>query len=105
MKAIIKTIRQVIFFSIIVVASVSQLHAETDVKALIEKASSARQQASKLGFEWTATEGLIKSAKDALAEGKTELAKTLAARALKQAENGIKQAEYSDKHWQDNLPK
>jgi len=99
-----KTMKNLLLVSLVTLASISQVNAETEVDALIEKASIAREQATQLGFEWTATAGLIKSAKEANSKGKTELAIILAKRALKQAENGIKQAAFSDKHWQDNLP-
>lgn len=78
--------------------------ADTDINALIDKAEQTRLQAVVAGFEWTATEGLINSAREALQADKSELATTLANKALKQAENGLKQAKYADEHWQDYLP-
>ncbi len=78
--------------------------ADTDVGALIDKAEQTRLQAVAAGFEWTATEGLINSAREALQADKSELATTLTNKALKQAENGLKQAKYADEHWQEYLP-
>jgi len=99
-----KNLKNKLLICLFAVASMTTVNAATELEVLIEKASTAREKASQLGFEWTATKGLIESAKIANAEGKKELAKTLAQRALNQAENGIKQAEYSDQHWQDNFP-
>lgn len=71
---------------------------------IIDNAIKTHQQAKQAGFEWTATQGLIESAQDAVIADKKELAMTLASKALKQAENGLKQAKYADQHWQDYLP-
>ncbi len=88
----------------LIFVSIGKVNAETDVNALINQATSTLKEVTKLGFEWTTTEGLINSAKQALKQGKTELATTLATKALKQAENGIKQAKYSEQHWKDYFP-
>ncbi|MCJ8297608.1 MAG: hypothetical protein MJK13_01550 [Pseudomonadales bacterium] len=78
--------------------------ASTEVVALIDKAQSTRLQAAAAGFEWTKTAGLIKSAQKALKDGDAALAQKLASKALKQAENSLLQAQYSDEHWQDHAP-
>jgi hypothetical protein len=105
MEKVMTKLKILLMISLMSIVFVADVYAQTEVEALIEKASQAREKASQLGYEWTATKGLIDSAIEANSQGKTVLAKTLASRALKQAENGIKQAEYSDKHWQDAIPK
>jgi len=103
MKINIKNIKTLLL-CLFMMTSISPVYATDEVKSLIQKASQTRLQAKKLGYEWTATEGLIQSAREALAAGKIELAQQLATAALKQAENGIKQAKYADAHWQEYLP-
>ena len=73
----------------------------SEVKALIHKAERTRQKAAKAGFEWTATAGLIKEAKAALKKGDKSAAALLAKKALRQAKNSMKQAEFADLHWQE----
>lgn len=76
-----------------------------DVNRLITKAEKTRLKAAKAGFEWTATAGLIKQAKAAAEKGDKKQAEILANKALRQAENSLKQAKYADEHWQDYTPK
>ncbi|MFT4927241.1 MAG: hypothetical protein ACI8WB_003347 [Phenylobacterium sp.] len=76
----------------------------TDLDQLITKAETSRQKAAKAGFEWTATAGLIKQAKQAKQQGKKAQAKILAHKALKQAQNSLLQAKFAAQHWQDFEP-
>ena len=73
----------------------------SEVKALINNAERTRQKAAKAGFEWTATAGRIKEAKAALKKGDKSAAMLLAKKALRQAKNSMKQAEFADLHWQE----
>ncbi len=72
---------------------------------LIEKAEVARLKAAEVGFEWSTTSILIAEAKQAAEDGNNELAEKLANAAIKQAENGLKQAAFSAAHWQDSEPR
>jgi hypothetical protein len=73
----------------------------SEVKGLINKAERTRQKAAKAGYEWTTTAGLIKEAKAALKKGDKSAAVILAKKALIEAKNSMKQAEFADLHWQD----
>ncbi len=72
---------------------------------LIAKAESTRQQAARVGFEWSTTSILITEAKQAIKEGKEALATQLANAAIKQGEDALKQAEYAKANWKDSEPK
>jgi len=76
-----------------------------DVNKVIAKAESTLKQASKSGFEWTTTAKLIDGAKKAAKGGDSKLAMKLAKKALKEGENSLIQAKYSEMHWQDYAPK
>jgi hypothetical protein len=73
----------------------------SEVKGLINKAERTRQKAAKEGYEWTTTAGLIKEAKAALKKDDKSAAVILAKKALIEAKNSMKQAEFADLHWQD----
>ncbi len=73
----------------------------SEVKGLINNAERTRQKAAKAGYEWTTTAGLIKKAKAALKKGDNSAAVILAKKALREAKNSMKQAEFADLHWQD----
>ena len=70
----------------------------------ITKAEEARVKVAKAGYEWTTTSLLINEAKQAAADGNQELAIKLANEAIKQTEEGMKQADFADKNWQDTVP-
>jgi len=91
---------------IAIALSVSHIaFAGEDVNKVIAKAESTLKQASKSGFEWTTTAKLITEAKKASKGGDAALAMKLAKKALKQGENSLIQAKYSEMHWQDYAPK
>jgi len=71
-----------------------------DAKVAIEKAETARLEAKKRGFEWNTTSKLIGKARDAEKNGDQITAIKLAEKALKEAENSIKQADYAENNWQ-----
>ncbi len=71
-----------------------------DASAAINKAKSARLEAKKRGFEWSTTKKLITMATEASSNGDSASAIKLAERALREAKNSIKQADYAAKNWQ-----
>lgn len=62
----------------------------------ITMAKAKYAQASKKGCAWRDTRKIIKSAEKLVGEGKEEKAQTLAARAMRQSEIGMKQCELED---------
>ena len=92
-------------FSLFVLCSLvmAPVHA-SQVSELIDKAEKTRQKAAKAGFEWVATAKLIKQAKAAQSKGDKKQASLLANKALKQAENSLKQAKYAKQNWHKSPP-
>lgn len=78
----------------------------SDAKAMIVGKASAAEtitmakakyaEASKKGCAWRDTRKMIKGAEKLVSEGSEEKAQTLAARAMRQAEIGMKQCELED---------
>ena len=70
-----------------------------NVATAIETAEKARLEAKQRGFEWSTTSILIRKAMEAAENGDSAKAIALAGKALKEAENSIKQADYAAKNW------
>jgi len=92
------------FFLILVISSFSIFAAEGEypenVASAIKIAESARLEAKERGFEWSTTSILIRNAMEAAENGNNAEAIALAEKALKEAQNSIKQADYAAKNWQ-----
>ena len=71
-----------------------------NVASAIKTAENARLEAKKRGFEWTTTTILIRKAMQAAENGNNVEAISLANKALKEAQNSIKQADYAANNWQ-----
>jgi len=93
-----RTLTYSVMILVLVFSFSSHLKAE---KSLINSAETARLEAKKLGFEWSTTSALIKQAIEALEAGDKDKASLLAQKALKEAQNAIKQAKYAEENWQD----
>jgi len=90
---------------LLVIGLVGSVVWEATPYELIKKAEMIRLKAAEVGFEWSTTSTLIAEAKQAAKDGNYELAEKLAAEAIKQAENSLKQAEFAAVNWQDSEPK
>jgi len=97
-----KNIKSNLFIALLV-SSFSIFAAEgeypANVAAAIETAEQTRLEAKERGFEWSTTSSLIRSAMEAAENGNSEEAIALAEKALREAENSIKQADYAAKNW------
>ena len=83
--------------------SVVSVENETNsASKLISKAKVQLQKAADARFEWNTTAPLISQAEEAEKSGDIKLAKQLAERALKEANNSLVQAKHADEHWQDH---
>ncbi len=76
-----------------------------DIDELVKQTEQTREQADKLGFEWSTTKSLIDKAHAAMKESNSELAVSLLQEAKVQSELAIKQAHYANEHWQSYVPK
>lgn len=79
--------------------------APDDFDAAYAAADKKRAEAAAIDYEWINTGKLLKKAKQAQAEGKTEKAMKLVAQALEQANDAIAQAERESSQWQARVPK
>jgi predicted PurR-regulated permease PerM len=90
----------VLILSLLVVVPVQA----SPLSQLIADAEQTRLKAAKAGFEWSTTAKLIKQAKAAQSKGDKKQASVLANKALKQAQNSLKQAKHAEQHWQKSQP-
>lgn len=89
-----------------VMLSAGVLRAEgITTKALIEQADAARKEAAGIGYEWRDTASLITKAREALANGKEEDARTLARKALIEGQQALEQGLLMSKQWEMYIPK
>lgn len=75
-----------------------------DVPALLEQAETLRQQAAKLGHEWSNHGPTILAAREALAGGDTGEASRLASLAVLMGEQSVLQAKTEAERWREALP-
>ena len=77
---------------------------EANAKALIASAKAKHKEVKAVGYDWTLTKGILKSADKALKAGKYQEAMDLAAQAKYHARMGIRQAERSAQDWVNMAP-
>ncbi len=93
MKPIQKNLAIALLMSATLVGFSSSAIASGSAAETIEAAKGAQKKAASVGGEWRDTGKLIKKAEALLAEGKTEKAKKLAEKALRQGILGYEQSE------------
>jgi len=77
---------------------------EQAVQAMVDRAEILRQQAAKLGHEWSNHAPVIAAAGEALAANDLTEAKAQAELAVRMGEQSVAQAEQSKKDWKTFLP-